>query len=209
MKLQLFILILLFPLKGICNDSVNEVVARLDEAIENREYFVGKKLSKINEIKEEHFKKGLNTNASDLFEYYKILSKEYQTFKFDSAFAYAGKLVEIANQLNNTDKICFAKTEFANILISAGIFNESLNTLKSIDISVASRPVKSFYYSVLSRGYFDMESFSQSQQFASIYRKNGMTCYDSAMNYMQKESWEYLFVECTKKIKTGRKRCRD
>ncbi|NCB08816.1 MAG: hypothetical protein EOM73_11690, partial [Bacteroidia bacterium] len=203
MKFFLFTLIILLPYTSFGGDTVQEVIARLDEAIDNREYFVKKKIERINQIKAELNEKGGSPDASERYEYYKNLSNEYLTLKFDSAFVYTEKLVKAAYELKDADKIAYAKTELANILISAGIFNESLDTLRSIPVSGVSKEGKAFYYTVLSRGYFDMESFSQSLRYASLYREKGMACYDSAMACLPAKSWEYLSLSAQKNLKLG------
>lgn len=184
-------------------ETTKDVLTTLDEVIAKREYFDNKKVERINEIK----KYNVNTNDKnrliERYNYNLSLCKEYQTFKFDSAFAYVRKMNEIAGTINDPELIAGAKIEFANILISAGIFNESLDTLNSVDLEGLSDRVKANYYQVLSRGYFDMESFSQSPEYALVYRERGMAGFDSAMVYIPKSSWEYHSLNAQKSIKLG------
>lgn len=204
MKVVLFVFVLLIPSFALCRDSLPDILLLLDEAIENRDYFVGKKLARIDQLKREFAEKGNQVSLNEQFDCFRQLSNEYLTLKFDSALAFAGKLVAVAEQLDDQDKLCQANTEYANILISAGIFNESITILKSIDIRKALDRSKAFYYTVLSRGYFDMESFSQNPHFASNYREKGMASYDSALVYLPATSWEYLSIQAQKNIKLGK-----
>ena len=188
---------------GYSQETSKDILETLDEVIAQREYFVSKKLDRINELTEpapsledEHY-------LTNYYAYCLKLYSEYQTFKFDSAYFYAKKLNEIAQQFNDSELIAGAKIEFANILISAGIFNESLNTLNSIHLLPLSHKVKANYYQVLSRGYFDMESFSQSPEFAQAYREKGMVGYDSALVYLPHSSWQYHSLVAQKNLKLG------
>jgi len=178
----------------------NDILKELDNVVAQREIYVDKKLGKINELKKYQPTPG---KPKESYDYYLALYEQYQTFKFDSAFYYAKKLNEIARQTNNAELIASAKIEFSNILITAGIFNESLDTLKSVELDGLSSQVKANYYQVLSRGYFDMESFSQSSEYAQIYRRKGMTGFDSAMVYTLESSWQYHSLKAQKNIKLG------
>lgn len=203
MKLSFIFFLFLIQVSSFGQSSIDSILVKLDEIIENREYFIERKQAKINDLRETYFNLRQNAGEAGLYDYLLKLSSEYQTFKFDSAFYYSAKLIEEAYHLNDYEKIVAAKTEFANILISAGMFSESMDTLKSIRLNRIGDRTKAAYYSVLSRGYFDMESFTQSEQFALIYRKKGMACYDSAMNYYPANSWEYLSLKAQKSIKLG------
>jgi hypothetical protein len=183
--------------------SVNydKVLLRLEEVIENRDYFVELKQSRIDGIKEDFSVDFNKKSITERYDYYYDLSREYLTFKFDSAFYYTHKLLETANQSQDRNRIVSAKTEFANILISAGIFNEAMDTLRSIDLSNTDAEIKAEYYSILSRGYFDMESFSQSQFYSTRYHEKGMVYIDSALNYYPVKTWKYHSLNAQRNIK--------
>ena len=62
---------------------------------------------------------------------------------------------------------------------------------------------KALYYSALSRGYFDMESFSQSEYYDSVYHEKGMAYMDSAMRFYPESTWQYFSLKAQKELKTG------
>lgn len=188
---------------GYCQETSKDILTTLDEVIAQREYFETKKLDRIKELAQLGLSSGDENNLTNYYAYCLKLYDEYQTFDFDSAYFYAKELNETAQQINSPELIASAKIEFANILISAGIFNESLNTLNSIDLLPLSHKVKANYYQVLSRGYFDMESFSQSPDFAQDYREKGMAGYDSALVYLPQSSWQYHSLIAQKNLKLG------
>ena len=184
----------------------DSVLMRLEEVIENRAYFVGLKQSRIDGIKEDFLAGNNNKSLIDRYNYYYELSGEYLTFKFDSAFSYSRKLLEAAYQSKDKDRIACAKTKFAGILISAGIFNEAMDTLRSIDLTNTNDLIKAEYYRTMSRGYFDMESFSQSQYYSVLYHEKGLVNFDSALIYYPVESWEYHSLNAHKNIQSGNSR---
>jgi hypothetical protein len=202
MKILLLVPLLLIQLSCFGIGEIDTVLSRLDEVIDGREYYKELKQSKIDDIRHEFLLKSEADQSACLFDYYLHLSKAYQTYIFDSAFFYSNKLLETAHQNDHPDKLAMAKSEFANILITAGIFHEAMDTLKSIDLKNTSDRTKAEYYAALSRGYFDMESFSQSQYYSSLYRKTGMDFFDSALHWYPKNSWEYHSLQAHKLLKS-------
>ncbi len=201
MRISLLLPMLLLQMT--CQGQIPDesVLMRLEEVIENRDYFVELKQSRIDGITKDFLANSDQKSLTDLYDYYHELSREYLTFKFDSAFYYSLHLLETAYLSEDKNRIAHAKTEFANILISAGIFSEAMDTLRSIDLSNTDDLIKAEYYSILSRGYFDMESFSQSQYYSALYREKGMIYFDSALNYYPAGSWEYHSLNAHKNIK--------
>ena len=204
MKHFLFIVIYLAVIiPGYCQSATDDVLNNLDEIIDSREYFIEKKRGEISELKRMLRSGKDELSREELFDYYLELTEQYETFKFDSAYHYAAKLEEISQQINDPDKLAVAQIKLANVLISAGLFNEMLDTLQSVVIQDVSSGTRAYYYSVLSRGYFDMESFSQSLHYDTLYHNKGMALIDSAMKYYPKNSWQYLSLKAQKDIKTG------
>jgi len=188
---------------GYCQETSKDLLEKMDGIISQRVYFVTKKIDRINEIVQSAPNPQNESELNDYYYYCLNLYNEYQTFKFDSAYYYAKKLNETAKRINNPEMIANAKIQFANILISAGIFNESQDILKSVELKGLSDEMQANYYQILSRGYFDMESFSQSQEYALEYRKKGMAGYDSAMMYLPQSSWKYHSLNAQKNLKLG------
>lgn len=122
----LFFLFLLGVYNGFGQDKTKDVLNSLDSAIAHRQDFLNKKLQLIDKLK---YSVPDKNNLAETYDYYLNLYKQYQSFKFDSAFYYVRKLNETARQTNNAELITSAKIEFSNILITAGIFSESLDTL--------------------------------------------------------------------------------
>ena len=203
MKNCLLISLYMIQMSCFAMTGSDSLLLRLDKIIDNREYFVEQKQAKIDKIKRDFLQNKDQGEVTNLFEYFNALSMEFQTFIFDTAFFYSCKLIDVAYQSNDPDKIVRSKTELANILISAGIFSEAMDTMKSINLSLAKKRTKAEYYSVLSRGYFDMESFSQSQYFSSLYHKKGMAYIDTALKFFPADTWEHQSLEAQRKIKLG------
>ena len=196
--LCLFVLLLFGKCFGL--DQTSALLLELDETIKNEATFIREKQSKIDSLKNNFH---LHNNEQYQFDFYLSLCREYQSFKFDSAFSCLHQLIQAAYHLGDNDKIGLAKTEFANILISTGLFNEAIDSLKSIEVKKLSKATRARYYSVFSRGYFDLESFSQSTYYSRLYHQRGMAYFDSALYYLPENSWEFLSLSSQKNLKLG------
>ena len=201
--LLLIINILAIFTHSYCQTYGDSNLIALDEIIESKEFFIEKKQDKINKLKNSLYSKIDFLSRTELFDFYLELTELYETFKFDSAYHYAVKLDKVSKQINDPDKLAIAQTKLANVLISAGLFSEMLDTMRSVDIRNISNRTKAYYYTVLSRGYFDMESFSQNLHYDTLYSNKGMALIDSAMKFYPENSWQYLSLKAQKDIKTG------
>lgn len=199
----LIVIYLTVIIQGYCRSATDDVLNNLDEIIDSREYFIEKKRDKISELQRILHSEKNELSKEELFDYYLELTEQYEAFKFDSAYLYAIKLEEISKQINDQDKLAVAQIKLANVLISAGLFSEMLDILQSVVLQDVSNRTRAYYYSVLSRGYFDMESFSQSLHYDTLYHNKGMALIDSAMKYYPENSWQYLSLKAQKDIKTG------
>lgn len=163
------------------------VFSELDRIISMRKAFTKKKQNKIDSIKK-YYQQG----KTDKFSYYSELVCEYQAFQFDSAYYYSEKLLQTAYLNNRTDQVAEAKIVMSNILISTGMLKESYDSLLSIDTIHLVRENKFKYYTVLSRLYLDLESYSNNKRFSDYYHSSGIECLDMALKYTKPHSWQYL-----------------
>lgn len=202
MKILISILSLSFSLNYcFTQGTVEGLLTELDGIIEKREVYTQNKLSRLDSLKRELL--GHKQEPADLFLGYFRLSSEYQTFNFDSAFFYTNKAIEVAYQTKIPDNMAKAKTEFGNILISSGMFKETMDTLLSIDLNHTSNEVKARFYTVLSRCYFELKSYAQGDYYSNLYKTKGIAAYDSAIIYYPDSSWQQLSFNAQKNARLG------
>jgi hypothetical protein len=193
--------ILFYSLCAVCNNTQAYDLNGLDSIVEQRQVYELSKLKLISQLNHE-FLAETNSLEED-FTYCYQLSRTYQAFKFDSAFYFASELIEIAKLLNDIQKLAYAKFEFANILISAGLFHEAIDTLNGVVLNLLNKEDRGEYYFIKSRAYFDLESFSYSTEYSGLYNKKGMQCMDSALIYLSVDNWKYYSVRALKDLKLG------
>ena len=58
--------------------------------------------------------------------------QEYKSFKYDSAFTYAHRLLQLATKIKSPKKVEASKLNLAFIQVSSGMFKEAFESLESI-----------------------------------------------------------------------------
>ena len=100
MKIYLSLLFLIIPLFSAANNEKwEERLHQLDQSLEKKKLYEHEKLEKIKRLKDR-----LKTiQAKDRFEIDRQLFKEYSSYQYDSAYAYANHLLSEARRLKNPD----------------------------------------------------------------------------------------------------------
>lgn len=168
----LFVLIFFLELNCYGNDRVVNILNQLDQAIENKETYQKKKEERIKSLK---LLLSNDPEKEDLAFRYKIYEKvfeEYKSYRFDSAFSYANKLLTIGYQLEDSLLINRGRIKLSFSLVSAGMFKESLDTLQAIQ-HLSGMGDQNFYeyYLVYSRIYNDLAEYADDPHYAPLYTK--------------------------------------
>ena len=79
------------------------------------------------------------------------LFNEYESFTYDSAYNYIEKAQIVASQLKDVPRIAMAKIKTGFVLLSSGLFKESLDTLLSIRPGDIPDSIKYQYYSTIAQ----------------------------------------------------------
>jgi len=143
MKNLLLILILLFSYPAYAQNSLDQSLSELDNAIVHKQDYVQQKEDRI-----AHLKKMITSDLTPIqtYQFNKSLYKEYFKFKSDSAIYYVKKNLEIANQLNQKELIDATLLQLPVLYSSSGLFRESEAILVSIDSKQLSPELLPYYY---------------------------------------------------------------
>nr|WP_262904692.1 DUF6377 domain-containing protein [Hymenobacter lucidus] len=128
---------------------------------------------------------------------------EYKAFKYDSAFVYSQQLIRIAEQLKSPAKVEIAKLRLAFILLSAGMFKETFDTLDKIQPSQLSKADKLDFYFLKARAYSDLGDFDQDQVYRPAYYRQALAYADTALQYSQPGTYDWLSMQQFRAIKNG------
>jgi hypothetical protein len=160
--------------------------------------------AKTSEIRRE--RSALESAASKdnlLFTHYQNLYDQYKVFQYDSAFHYARCLQNTAQQLNAPIKIADARLKLCFCLLSAGLFKETLDSLRTIDTKGLPDSLQAEYYSLMGRYYYDLGDFDNDDYNTPAYTRIGNAFMDSALNLYPQGSFPAEYYKGLKQLKSG------
>lgn len=175
---------------------------RLNNVLDKKNDFDAQKIKRI-----ESLKKFLNAdNNPDLnFKYniYLKLYNEYKSFNYEEAFNYAQKLQKTGHLLNDPFKVAYGKIKLGFILLSSGMFKETFDSLKTVDVKVLPDSIKKDYYFLTARTYYDLADFNKDNYYAPIYNLHANAYVDSATALCRPDSFEYIYYTGLRSLKSG------
>jgi tetratricopeptide (TPR) repeat protein len=178
--------------------QTDSLLIRLNKVLENSEEYTEAKLGRI-----EHYHRQLRSNPDkeQVFTLLQNLSEEYKTFVYDSAFTYIQKMLHEAYRQGDAVKIAYAKTNLGFILLSSGMFKETLDSLNTLSVMGMPDSIKVSYYSILARAYYDLGDFDRDRFYTPSYVGLGNTCIDSALALCKPDDYQYLYLRGLKNLK--------
>ena len=200
MKKLIFSLILLF-----CSSSVfpitDTLFIELERVLAKKEVYTQHKLERIERLKS-NIEKSDDHSLRTYTQYVKIF-EEYKTLNFDSALTYAGKIRQEAEALKDPAKINQSKINIAFILLSSGMFKETHEEFKRIDIKNLDYTGKVELLSLKARYYYDLCDFVKNDTYCSAYSTLGNELADSAMALAPRGSYQYYFISGLRNLRIG------
>ena len=199
-QLLLGILLLALSLTARCQSNLSLSLGDLNQAIEAAPRYDAEKTRNIRLLQ-----KDLATTPSNdlelLFRRCQPLYEQYKVFNYDSAFRYARKLEDIALLLNDPVRIVYARLKTGFSLLSSGMFKETLDSLKEIDIKGAPDSLKAEYYALMGRYYYDLGDFDNDAYNTPVYTKKGNCYMDSALLLYRPGSFFSTYYKGLREIK--------
>lgn len=175
---------------------------RLNNILDKKDVFDTQKIQRIDSLKK-LLNEDENSNLNLKYNIYLRLYNEYKSFNYDQAFNYAQKLQQIGHALNNPFKVAYGKIKLGFILLSSGMFKETFDSLKTVDVKVLPDSVKKDYYFLTARTYYDLADFDKDNYYAPIYNHQADAYVDSATALCRSNSFEYIYYTGLKSLKSG------
>ena len=125
------------------NKNIKDLYEQLDQAIEQSQYYINQKESRITKIKKQS-RQG-HTPPQLLTEYYKLY-EEYKTYKSDSSIYYIHQAIDLAKRNNMKSDITKLRSLLALQYSTSGALTEALHVLQSIDKKTLNNSNKKDYY---------------------------------------------------------------
>jgi hypothetical protein len=126
---------------------------------------------------------------------------EYKSYQYDSAFVYVDKMQALSRQMNDPVRTDYAKVKTAFIMLSSGMFKETFDNLRGINVSRLPDSVKFDYYSTLTRANYDVATFNNDRHYSPAYIAAANKYIDSAIAISQPNSYNRLYLSGYKAFK--------
>ena len=179
------------------SNSLQQLVSIIDQKSD----FDAQKLKRIASLE-----KSLN-NRNDLqFKYavYLRLYDEYKAFNYDKAFYYSQKLQSTGRALKDPIRIAYGKIKLGFVLLSSGMFKETFDSLKTVNVRGLPDTMRQEYYFLNARTYYDLADFDKDNYYAPLYIKKAHSYIDSAAALNKPNTYEYQYYNGLKLLKMGR-----
>ncbi|MGZ9734701.1 DUF6377 domain-containing protein [Flavobacterium sp. GNP002] len=194
------LLALMFPVFLFAQNNSEQLLQELDQTVADYKLYSDKKEIQINKLKEL-----LLSTSSDIQKYdvYGKLYAEYKSYQSDSALIYARKSFQIAEKLNDIQKLNHARLNLASIMGTLGMYKEATDILNRININT-SPELKGYYFTVNSVVYGYMSDYAASLQEKKKYIVLTKKYRDSSLNYYKPQSSAYIMAKSSTLLDAGK-----
>ena len=178
-------------------DELKSILKELDSYIENSDIYVQEKQERIDRLREKLY----DASGDREYDMAYSLFEEYQSFRYDSAYFYANRSLELAREMDDTDKTVRSHCALVFCYMSSGLFLEAFDEMKKVDAREASPDVRKEYYALYNRLYYDASDFNDTEGWSHEYTRRGTLYADSLKAIVPKESYDYIFASAQCEIK--------
>ncbi|MDN3595969.1 DUF6377 domain-containing protein [Zunongwangia endophytica] len=173
----------------------------LDKMVIDREQYEKKKDQRINLLKEDLERKQLLGDSTNIYKANLELFKEYESYKYDSAYYFLTNAKNLAIRIKDSSKLAHSRINEGFILLSAGLFKEAADTLQIISPETLIEKDKYQYYYTYARLYFDLADYNDDKRFQLDYVRKGIALLKVSLKYCTANSSRYWQSKSLIKLK--------
>jgi len=196
------LLFLLMPCLAFSASKTDTLFDRLNREIANKASYDKKKEVIIQKLKRQLQRVSPN-DLKSRFNLSAALYDQYKAFQYDSAYVYATQMQDISRLMKDKSKSDYSKIKLGFILLSSGMFKETFDNLRGINVKSLDDSTQIEYYSVLTRAYYDLASYDNDNHYSVEYNKLANQYIDSAIALSKPDSYEKIYLTGYKKAKNG------
>jgi hypothetical protein len=179
---------MLFAVRGV-RAQLDSLLDVLDAELDHRDEYLARKRDALQAL---DVQRAQATNPEEAFNLTLKKVAALESFSFTDANEEVLRLHQLARQLNDPRKIDLAKLKKSFIFLSAGLFNEAIDTLTTIELSHFSNRLKAEFYATRSRCYIDLSDNYPIPSLSDHSRKLASADLDSALLYVSPDTIELL-----------------
>jgi hypothetical protein len=181
------------------NDSL---LNKLNNLLDTKKQFDQGKLRRIDSLKK-ILNENDNLDLNGRYAIYLKLYNEYKSFNYNEAFNYTQKLQQAGRLLKDPAKIAYGKIKLGFILLSSGMFKETFDSLRTVNVKLLADSEKREYYFLTARTYYDLSDFDKDNYYTPIYNNRASKYIDSGTTLCKTNSFEYIYYNGLKYLKNG------
>lgn len=195
MNKYLLFLAVFLPIMVSAGNEVDSLLKVLDARIVNSQVYCDKKESTIN-----YYRRKLQSTSADTARYpiYASLYHEYRSYKYDSAYSYAGRMLRLAEKTKDPNLIVTSRVALGFSCLSAGLYKEAVEIAYSVDTNLVKKEPLAAYYKFLSTLYLSMSDFAASGPYYRSYRDSSLKYSRQQISLLKPESDEYILANMLK-----------
>jgi DNA-binding CsgD family transcriptional regulator len=196
------VMVILFCAQGFSQNRTDSLIEVLKYEIENQDVYVSTKVKRIEKLRLSL--RGIDSRSNtEQFQIYNSLYHEYKTFINDSAFHYAKHLIATAYKLNDRSLIGYARVKVAFLLLSSGMFKETFDTLKRVEVKYLTDTMRVDHYRLLARAYSDLAVYNKSNHYEAVHHELDNVYTDSALMWSKPGSYIHFYLTSINELHTG------
>ncbi|MCW3462521.1 DUF6377 domain-containing protein [Chitinophaga nivalis] len=195
------ILLMTFAVSMYGKTPADSLLQVLHRTIEKAPAYDALKMRSIDSIR--HSLHAAGNDPHQRFRVYEQLYEAYKVFSFDSAFVYAQLLQQLAAGMHDPVLITDARIKQGFILLSSGMFTETAAFLNNIDVTGMPDSIRTRFFLMKSRFYYDLADYSQDRFYTPIYISQGTAYVDSALQLLPPGSFAYQYNKGLQYFKKG------
>lgn len=181
------------------NDSL---LRELSTTIRSTAVFDAERNKEISQYRNTLQQIGLST--AERFSRHERMYNAYRIFHYDSAYSYAIRLVNIAGEMNNGSYLAAAKMNLSFILLSAGLYKETHDSLVSLSRHHIPDSLRGDYYTLWARYYYDAAGYANDHFHSVDYDIQGNKYMDSALSWYPSNSFEHTYYSGLRNYKANK-----
>lgn len=197
----LLVLICCLPQFAMAETDVADAIRQLDQELKLAKHYDQAKEKNIASLRRNL---AMAKDAHGKLLATKAIYYAYCSYKYDSAFVYAQREIDIASHIGDPSDIVMATCDKIYCLFSAGLYNEASEEIARLNINGISREAKKRYLIVNWRLNADLADYVHTQPYTRIYVEKAHVLCDSVLKYIDKHSWEYPYMETLQLMKDGK-----
>jgi hypothetical protein len=197
--ISLFLLVSVLKDAHAYNDSL---LVELSNAMRMSASYDSASIKNIDRLKQSLRTAG-NSSAA-VFDWQEKIYEAYKLFNYDSAYSYAVRLITTSRDMQDNRYWVSARLKLSFILLSAGLYKETYDSLSAIAQWPVPDSLKGEYYALWGRYYYDLAGYANDHYHSVDYDIAGGRYLDSALLSYSPQSFEYNYYSGLKYFKENK-----